>query len=427
MSLINRLRGLTRNHAVLIKNSSVIVIGNSTAAILGFVYWWLAARWVSPEIIGTVSGLVSLMGFIGLIGEAGLGTLLISEIAQWPGRERGLVSGVLLFVLLLSLGIGTAILLLSEQIFHSLSKPLLVDLCLVIGFGATGLSLVMDQAWLGMLETNFRMIRQCICSALKLMFLVIVIIMVPDISAIFGSWVAALLMSIISGEFLMRCHNKTFFHRPDFAILAYLKAKTMNHYRLDFGQMAPARLLPYLVTVVLSPSANAVFTVLWMVNLVAVMVPATLSNVLVTAIRIEPHHYRNQMKLSLGLSLAYALTYGLFIFLFSTNILELFNPAYAVIGGTNLRMLGFGMIGTAIKCHVCAAARLNNRMRETSVSIFLGALFELMCVAVGGHFGGLEGLGVAWMMATLIEAGLLLMVNPVYKTEGLPAGNTIVS
>ena len=426
--IIERLRAATQNHAVLVKNSGAMVIGSITAAIVGFVYWWLAARWLPPEVVGTASGLLSLMAFIGLLGDAGLGTLLAGEIIQWPGRERGLISAVLLAAFLLSLSTGAVILVLSEQAFHRLPNRPLVNLCLILGFGVTGLSLVIDQAWLGMLETNFRMIRQSVFAVLKLGFLALAAMWFSGISTILGSWIAALLISIIIGEFLMRRHNKSFFHRPDFRLLASLKYKVVHHYRLDFGIMAPTTLLPYLVTVLLSPSANAVFTVIWMVVVVASIIPSALAAVLFPAIQAEPHHYRNRMSLSLSVSLLYALAFGLFIFLFSTDILRVFNPAYAAIGGTDLRVLGFGMIGAVIKFHICAAARINNRMREASVSVFLAGLFELACVAIGVHFGGLEGLAVAWMVATLIEAAVLLLVNPVYRrTERArpPAGLSV--
>jgi O-antigen/teichoic acid export membrane protein len=165
-----------------------------------------------------------------------------------------------------------------------------------------------------------------------------------------------------------------------------------------------------------------------MVVVVASIIPSALAAVLFPAIQAEPHHYRNRMSLSLGVSLLYALAFGLFIFVFSTDILRVFNPAYAAIGGTDLRVLGFGMIGAVIKFHICAAARINNRMREASVSVFLAGLFELACVAIGVHLGGLEGLAVAWMVATLIEAAVLLLVNPVYRrTERArpPAGLSV--
>jgi hypothetical protein len=95
-----------------------------------------------------------------------------------------------------------------------------------------------------------------------------------------------------------------------------------------------------------------------------------------------------------------------------------FNPTYTVIGDGHLRMLGFGMIGLVVKFHIAAAARLDNRMRDASVSVFLAALFELASVAIGAHFGGIEGLTWAWMIATLTEAGVLLLVNPVYQRTG---------
>jgi O-antigen/teichoic acid export membrane protein len=218
----------------------------------------------------------------------------------------------------------------------------------------------------------------------------------------------------------MRLKKMTFCHRPDFTLLSSMKYKVVHHYRLDLGIMTPATLLPYLVTVVLSPSANAVFTVLWMVLVVASLFPGTLATVLFPAIQAEPHHYRKRMSLSLSISLAYAVAFGVFIFLFSTDILRVFNPTYAMIGGGHLRVLGFGMIGTVIKAHICAAARLNDRMRDASVSVFFAALFEFLCVVIGGHFGGLEGLAWAWMTATLTEAGVLLLVNPVYRETGGP-------
>jgi len=413
--LVERLRAASQNHVVLVKNSGAIMVGSGTGAILGFVYWWLAARWLSPEVIGMASGLLSLMNFVGLLGDAGLGTLLIGEIVRWPGRERGLISAVCLVAFLLSLSAGTGILVISEQVFHLLANQPLVNLCLNLGVGITGLWLVINQAWLGMLESNFRMICQIVFAVSKLGLLVLTVRWSPDISMILDGWVTSLLISIIFGEFLMRRHNRTLLTRPDFALLFSLRCKVLSHYRLDLGMMAPGILLPYLVTILLSPTANAAFTMIWMVFVVASIVPSTLATVLFPVIQAEPHHYRNRMSLSLTVSIIYALGFGLFIFLFSTDILRVFNPAYAVIGGTHLRILGFGMVGSVIRSHIVAAARLNDRMREASVSVFLAAVFELMSVAIGAHFGGLEGLTWAWMIATLIEAGVLLLLNPVYR------------
>jgi O-antigen/teichoic acid export membrane protein len=416
IGLIERLHCEARNHAVLFTNSATIAIGSITTAIIGSVYWWFAVRWLSPEVIGTASGLLSLMGFVGLLGDAGLGTLLAGEIVLWPGRERGLISAAMAMAFLMSLAMGTVAVVMSEQIFHLLADQPLVDLCLIVGCGICGLSMAMNQAWLGMLESRFRMLYQFVFSTLKLSFLMLATIWISGVLAIVGSWVSAIFASIVMGELFMRWRKETFFHRPDFALLFSLRHKVVHHYRLDLGTMAPATLLPYLVTVLLSPSANAVFTVLWMVVVVATIIPGTMASVLFPSIQAAPQQYRNRMSLSLTISILYSLGFGIFIFAFSTDILRVFNPAYVIIGDGHLRMLGFGLVGSVIKFHICAAARLQNRMRDASVSMFLAGLFELLCVATGVYFGGLEGLAWAWMVATLGAAGVLLLVNPFYRT-----------
>ena len=41
-----------------------------------------------PEVIGNASGLLSVMSLIALLGEAGLGTLLIGEIVRQLPQRR---------------------------------------------------------------------------------------------------------------------------------------------------------------------------------------------------------------------------------------------------------------------------------------------------------------------------------------------------
>src|SRR4051794_18745295 len=91
MSLADRVQSGFSRHAVLFKNSGALMLGTGFTSVLGFVYWWYAARSFVPEVIGTTSGLISVMGFVGVVGEAGMGTLLVGEIRRWPRRKDGLI------------------------------------------------------------------------------------------------------------------------------------------------------------------------------------------------------------------------------------------------------------------------------------------------------------------------------------------------
>ncbi|TIW40703.1 MAG: hypothetical protein E5V61_27645, partial [Mesorhizobium sp.] len=67
---IVRVRRELRKSAALVMNSGALAIGTTAAAGLGFVYWWLAARLFSPDVIGNTAALLSVMGLIGTLGEA---------------------------------------------------------------------------------------------------------------------------------------------------------------------------------------------------------------------------------------------------------------------------------------------------------------------------------------------------------------------
>src|SRR5205823_5723758 len=152
-----------------------------------------------------------------------------------------------------------------------------------------------------------------------------------------------------------------------FKLLWTLRRKTIEYYMLDMGNVAPGMIMPYLVAVLLSPTSNAAFTMIWMIVCVGLVIPGSVATVLVPVIKSEPRRYREKMVLSFGASLVYAIMIAGFIFIFSKEILTIFNPAYAAIGQEHLRFLGLGMVGAIVKFHACTVARLTGSMRRISL------------------------------------------------------------
>lgn len=415
---VARARLAALRHATLLRNSAAMAFGTGGSAVLGFAYWWLAARTFSPEAMGKASALLSLMALVGLIGEGGLGTMLTGELMRRPHRQAGLIAAAALVALMLSIGagsIGLVVLGLVPEASTGLISSVASDFWLIVGAGLTGLSFILDQAFVGLLQSGVRMLRQLLFSIAKLGLLAAVAIWATNESAILATWVAALLLSLAAVEMLVRKRGWSLFHRPDFALLNALKRTAIDHYRLDLGIMAPAVVMPYLVTVLLSPASNAPFSVVWMVVSVLSVVPASLTTVLFPVIRADPDHSRAKMLLSLGASMLFAIVCSAVILLYSSQILRFFNPLYPDIAGTSLKFLGFGLIGLVIKFHICTFARLRNVMREASIWFLIGGLFELACTMVGSRIAGLEGLVIGWVAGVLVE-GLGLFVAVVRST-----------
>src|ERR1051325_2441420 len=78
-------------HARLLKNSSALASSAVIMSVLGVVYWAVAARLFTPEDIGLASAFLAFMYLIGLIGDGGLGSLLVGELARWQDN-KGLIS-----------------------------------------------------------------------------------------------------------------------------------------------------------------------------------------------------------------------------------------------------------------------------------------------------------------------------------------------
>jgi O-antigen/teichoic acid export membrane protein len=414
LPLAERARAAFAQNASLIKNSGAIALGAGFTSIFGFAYWWFAARLFSPEILGIASAIISLVNVAAIIGDGGLSTLVVGEIIRWPQRRSGVVAAALLTSLCACLVIGVASLPFSGFVLSP--KPsVFTATVLVIGCGLSALQNICDQAFVGMLQSTLRMLRQLVWSVLRLASLLIFSIWFANELVLLISWFGSVGLSLIFGETLLRRQRQSFVHRPDFDLLWKLRTRAVDHYMLDIGMLVPAFILPYLVTVLVSATSNAPFTVIWCVIAVGSLVPGALTLVLFPVLRAEPDQYREKMRLSLITSLVFAIVFAVVLWMSSSTILAIFNPSYLQIEDASyLGFLGFGLIGCVVRYHVAAAARLDNRMRQMSLWVLLAGISEVAGAAVGSRYGGLAGLCIGYPIATTIE-GLMMwaFANPI--------------
>ncbi|MER9248430.1 oligosaccharide flippase family protein [Mesorhizobium sp. M0590] len=422
---IMRVRRVLQKSATLITNSGALAIGTIATAGLGFVYWWLAARTFPPEVIGNAAALLSVMGLIGLLGEAGLGTLLIGEIVRHPGKERGLVAAAVSVGVMLTVGLGLLFIFGGANLVSS-SGPIdgwFEGLAFVLGCGLTSLSVLGDQAFVGALLSSGRMIRQVLFSTFKLMLIAAAAAVgYASTGAILLTWVAAILASWIGVDLLTRGRARRLVGVPDFQLLHKHRRRAFGHYAQDVASQAPTFIMPYLVLVLLSPTTNAAFMALWMLVSIASLIPAAGATVLFPVVRASSEQSGHDFLLSLTASLLFSLVCAVFIFAYSQQILAIFNPAYPEIAGSSLRFLGFSLVGSTLKFHASTLARLRDRMLKASPWFALGGLLELGCAVAGAKLGGLEGLVLGWTLAVSIEGACVGLVWTIATKSGSRAG-----
>jgi O-antigen/teichoic acid export membrane protein len=413
-AIVRGCRALQKS-ATFVVNSGALAIGTLATAGLGFVYWWLAARMFSPEVIGNASALLSLMGLVALLGEAGLGTLLMGELVRHPGREPGLIAATA--VVGVPLAVGAAVLfVIGEALLINSPGPIdgwFERAAFIFGCGLTTLSILGDQAFVATLRSSGKMIRQVLFSTLKLLLIVAAIaIGSASIPTIVLTWLAGLLASWIGVNLLTRGGARRLVGPPDFQLLHTLRKKVFDHYLLDVALQAPSLIMPSLVLVLLSPTKNAAFVSVWMLVSIVSLIPAAMASVLFPVVRASPQQSAHNILVSLTTSLLFSLACAACIFTYSREMLAFFNPAYPEIAGSSLRFLGFSLVGSTLKFHACTLARLGDRMRKASRWFALGGLLELSFAVAGAKLGGLQGLVVGWTLAVSIEGACAAVVLP---------------
>lgn len=415
---VARVGEAVRKSTALLRNSGALMLATVVTAGLGFGYWWLAARLFPPEVIGRAAALLSVMGLLGLLGDSGLGTLLVGELSRYRGRVAGLVSAATIVAMGLATILGM-VFVLAEPLFGqvNLIAGRLTMLLFIFGSALTAFTMVVSQGLLGALNGTARMLQQVVFSVLKLGLIgMAALVGATNESAILMTWIAGAIASWILVDRVTRGGVRSLLGRPDFTLLHALRHKVLDHYALDVALQAPGLVVPFLVVVILTPTTNAAFAVVWMLITTAAMIPAVMATVLFPVVRASPKQSRHNFVVSLGGSLLFSTACAVFVLIYSREILAAFNPAYPDIAGSSLRFLGFSLLGSTLKFHACTLARLNDSMRRSSPWFLLGGILELCLAVVGAELGGLEGLVVGWTVAVSIE-GMCLMLYAAYAAS----------
>ncbi len=403
--------GAATGHAALLANAGALAVGTLTSAVLGFAYWWVAARGFTPRAVGLASAAISVMNLLAHIGEFGLGPLLLGYLPRYRSTAPDMLSTALVGVIASCLLVGLAAVGL-DAVFHlglgSVTRSLAASLFFVFGVVTTGASLVLDQAFVGLLRSTTQMWRNVLFAGLKLAMLGALAVFATgaDELWIFATWIISQAVSL---AVMMRPggRRERFWRRPRAALLRPLVGDVLAHHALNIVLQTPALVMPFLVTVVLSAETNAAFFAAWSLINVALLVPASLTTVLYSTGARDPHLMAQRLRMSLALSAALGIGTGLGLLFFSSFVLGLFSPAYPLIAGAGLKVLGFGVFAVAMKYHYVALKRFAGRMVEASAILAIGGAVEIAAAAIGGHLGGLTGLTEGWVAGVCLEAAVL--------------------
>lgn len=415
-------------HRILIANAGFLTVATGVSALLGFVFWLWTARSLTPEQQGLASATISTMNMLAFFGEFGFGTLLIGRLKA-SERSGGLMMAAIVCSFVSSLLAAIVFVACSDSLSPQLRGIVQDHSVLFIGgVIATALALTADGAAIGLLASWARMLREIAFSVLRLVFLLLVFKAAGGLqtSTVVAVWIGALCASLSCMFGIYALRQRKALVRPDFSGVQRLSGDILGHHALNLGALGSPIALPFLVTEVLSPTANSVFYITWMFLQAAMLVPSAVATALFAISSAEPDAAIARLRFSLQISTLIGVLAAVGCYIFLKPMLSFFNQAYPQIAGSSLDWLGLSLLPLMIKYHYIAVMRLKHRMLTAAFVVGAGALLEVAAAIIGGTYAGLSGLANFWMAALFLQACFQLpaILSATRWSEEAPAMQT---
>ena len=401
-------------------NAGSLVGTTAITSGLGFVYWWIAARHFSTETIGIASASLSAMMLLGSFCVLGLGTLLITELPRQPGREASLISTALLVVGGVGTLIGITFALVSPSFiagFGPLRANGMNVLIFGLGVSLNGVTLVLDQALIGILRGSIQLWRNTLFALIKLVTLFFVGTWLSSNLgvAIYATWAISNILSIvvlvIPIVFKKGATIKQYL--PQWGLLRKLGAAAIQHHLLNLTLQFPTQVLPIVVTALLSAQMNAWFYVSWMLVSFVFIIPGALTTVLHAMNAAQPSSLAHKARVTIGLAVLTGVLTNIVLQFGAKQVLSLFGASYAANAAWCLRILALAAFPLIIKNHYISICRIQDRVGSALLSILPGGILEVLAAILGAYLGGLSGLSFGWVAAIAVEA--IFMFHTVYR------------
>jgi O-antigen/teichoic acid export membrane protein len=363
---------------------------------------------------------MSLLGYLAMLG---LGTLLISEIHTRPGREGAFVGTAVAVSGVAGLVVGGVATLVATRVSPELAAIAATPIgvvAFVLGVGLTASTLVLDQALVGLLRSQWQFVRNLVFAGGKLVVLVAAgaLTVAASGSTIVAAWVVGLVLSVLPLAWIaLRANRDIGRFWPSLEIFGHLRSGIFAHHALNLSLQAPSLAMPLMVALVLSPAAAAYFYTAWMIAGFVSIGTAALAMTLFSVGSRDAAARVHATRLALLVSTALVIAAIIALVLLGPLILGLFGGRYGAEAQGPLVLLALAALPGIIKAFFVQVCRFERRLVIGAAILTVAGIAELAGGVAGAYRGGITGVAAGFLLVSIVEA--LAMAPAVLRSAGL--------
>jgi O-antigen/teichoic acid export membrane protein len=402
----------------LYRDGYALVLNSGVTAVLGVGFWLVAAREYSPRIVGIETAAISAMMFLAGVAQLNLMSTLVRWIPILGGDRRRFIAGCYL-VSGLGAVVCAGVFLLGIGFWAPALRGLRADPGIAISFVLATVAWcvfnLQDSALTGLGAAVLVPLDNAIYGVVK-----IVILLVFAASSvywgIFGAWAVGLIPSLflINGLIFGQLGRRRAAAAPS-AGQSPARSEIVRFAAPDFVSqlisLVAVTLMPVIVVAISGPRANANFSLAWMITVPLMTISNGPAQSLVVAATADPDRLAEYARKVLRQGLRLVIPAALVVAIGSHYVLLLFGREYADHAAPTLTLLALSSIPSAVFSVYLSIYRVQRRMRAVvGVTALLCGLVLLLGPLLLTLIG-IGGLGLAWIVAEIVTAATLLIVD----------------
>jgi len=402
----------------LYRNGYALIISSISTSILGLLYWVIAARFYTTEVVGVNAAAISTMTFLASAARFYLDGALIrflpragkraTRLVQYSYLIAGSATAIVCAIFLMGLNLWAPAL-------GFLRTSLTLTTAFLVATIASCIFVQQDAVLIGLRQAHWVPLENILFASGKVVLLAVLAKPFPEYG-IFASWVIPLIISLVPVNLLI-------FRK---LLPRYMQENNEPETEIDAAQVAQyagglyagyifsaasLRLLPLVVLQLVGSRAAAFFTLPWMMAAsLQLVIPNMMGSLTVEASRDKSKVVKySREAFTQTARLLIPMVFVLIIA--GPYLLHLFGESYASEAGLLLRLLSLAILPQIITGLYFAIARVHRFVGGVvKVHASLFVMNMVLSYVMLARFG-ITGVGFAWLTSQLVIAFVLYVTQ----------------
>jgi len=401
----------TARELSLVTNSLALIAAKVGAMSLGFVFWLLAAQLFPAPAVGTAGAVVAAMMLCTQLAQLGLGSAVIARLPRHRAAPAPLLDAAFTLTVLGALLAAALALLVAAFALSELDVVANAPSYAVLFVAATvtgTLGIALDQTSTALTRGDHALLRGVVFGATTIVALVLLAAVTDDdgSQALLLPWALAGLVGCAVGARQLRGVLRGYRFRPRVSapiVRELLRVGVPNH-ALTLAERLPGLVLPIIVLELISPAANAVWYVVWMMAWVVYIVPVQVGMTVFAEVARRPETLAAAVRRGVRVALLVGGTGAATLAVLGGPVLGALGGHYAENGIAPLRLLLVALVPLVLTGAYYAACRALGRLREALVLGWVGAVIAIALPAAVAATHGLEAIAISWVAVQVLVA-----------------------